>query len=150
MTQEGGRFAAAIDVRNDEFATDRFAIAFQAQKAARTISGSHSSPARFSVRPAPATITIGTRSCTTATPRLPPAALMPSAKPFSFSGQKHEMLGMLLAKLPPATPAGAAVSAISQNGVSGWVSKYDRPAVGTGRSNAENPVQFRPPNRGTA
>ena len=34
----------------------------------------------------PTMITSGTMSCATATPRLPPAALSPSAKPLCFSG----------------------------------------------------------------
>ena len=86
MIQVCGRFAAATEARNDEVATDRLAITFQARNAASRISGIHIRPARFSDSPAPATITIGTSNWTTATPRLPPAALMPSAKPFSFSG----------------------------------------------------------------
>ncbi len=57
---------------------------------------------------------------------------------------------MLLAKLPPPNPAVAATSAISQNGVSGRVTKYASPLVGISSSSAETTVQFRPPNLGTA
>ena len=57
---------------------------------------------------------------------------------------------MLLAKLPPPTPAVAATSAISQNGVSGRLTKYASPSVGISSSNADTMVQFRPPNFGTA
>ena len=108
---------------NDDVATDRLSISRQASSAASAISGIHISPARPRDSPAPATMTTGTSSWTTATPRLPPAALTPSAKPLSFSGKKNEMLVMLLAKLPPPTPAVAATRAISQNGVSGRPTK---------------------------
>jgi hypothetical protein len=60
------------------------------------------------------------------------------------------MFVILLAKFPPPTPAVAATMAISQNGVSGCVMKYDSPAVGISSSSAETMVQFRPPNFGTA
>src|SRR5690242_17088222 len=60
------------------------------------------------------------------------------------------MLVMLLAKLPPPTPAVAATSAISQNGVSGRAMKNASPPVGISSSIAETIVQFRPPNFGTA
>ncbi len=53
------------------------------------------------------------------TPMLPPAALRPSAQPFSRSGKKNEMFAMLEAKFPPPRPAVAAAAAISQKGVSG-------------------------------
>ena len=68
-------------------------------------------------------IRIGVRSCTLETPILPPAAFKPSAHPFIRSGKKKEMLVMLDAKLPPPRPAVEAISSISQNGVSGWLTK---------------------------
>ena len=68
-------------------------------------------------------IRIGVSSCTLETPILPPAAFRPSAHPFIRSGKKKEMLVMLEAKLPPPRPAVEATSSISQNGVSGWLTK---------------------------
>ncbi|MGY4471486.1 hypothetical protein ACVWWK_007195 [Bradyrhizobium sp. LB9.1b] len=68
-------------------------------------------------------IRIGVNSCTLETPILPPAAFRPSAHPFIRSGKKKEMLVMLDAKLPPPRPAVEAISSISQNGVSGWLTK---------------------------
>ena len=49
----------------------------------------HPHPARerrFSVAAAPIVMTMGTTNWATAVPRLPPAALRPSAQPFSFCG----------------------------------------------------------------
>ncbi len=80
------RLAATIEVLNDDVAPDRLSISRQASAAEITISGIHISPARSSDSPAPATITSGTSSWTIATPRFPPAALMPSAAPFERSG----------------------------------------------------------------
>ena len=57
---------------------------------------------------------------------------------------------MLEAKLPPPRPAVAVTISISQNGVSGRVTKYASAIVGTNSSVALTIVQFRPPNRGTA
>src|SRR5882724_4769845 len=94
--------------------------------------------------------TSGMRSCTVLTPMLPLAALSPRAKPFSRSGKKNEMLAMLEAKLPPPRPAVAAAAAMSQNGVSGRVTKNAREDVGTKSNNALTIVQLRPPKRGTA
>src|SRR4051795_13025312 len=150
MTQVWVRLAVAIEARKDEVAADRLSISRQASTAASRISGSHITPARPSVRPAPATITIGTKSWTTATPRLPPAAFSPRANPLSRSGKKKEMFVMLLAKLPPPAPAVAATRAIVQNGVSGRLTKYASPREGMSNNNADTMVQLRPPNFGTA
>jgi len=98
----------------------------------------------------PSVIRIGVRSCTLLTPMLPPAALSPSAQPFIRSGKKNEMLAMLEAKLPPPRPAVAATSSISQNGVSGCVTKYDKAIVGMTSTAALKIVQLRPPNAVTA
>ena len=49
-------------------------------------------------------------SCTTGTPRLPPPALRPSAQPLLRSGKKVLMFAMDEAKLPPPTPATAAMT----------------------------------------
>ena len=57
---------------------------------------------------------------------------------------------MLEAKLPPPRPAVAATSSISQNGVSGWVTKYASASVGMNSTAALKIVQFRPPNVVTA
>ena len=55
---------------------------------ATRMSGIHTSPASgsCSVAPAPIVMTIGTANCATAAPRLPPAALRPSAQPFLRCG----------------------------------------------------------------
>ena len=53
---------------------------------------------------------------------------------------------MLEAKLPPPRPAVAATSSISQNGVSGWVTKYASASVGMNSTAALKMVQLRPPN----
>ena len=81
---------------------------------------------------------------------LPPAALRPSAKPFSRSGKKNEMLAMLDAKLPPPRPAVAAATAISQNGVYGRPTSSASVEAGIRIKSALTIVQLRPPNRGTA
>jgi hypothetical protein len=60
------------------------------------------------------------------------------------------MLAMLEAKLPPPRPAVAATTSISENGVSGRVTKNASRMVGMKSSDALTMVQFRPPNRGTA
>jgi hypothetical protein len=52
--------------------------------------------------------------------------------------------------LPPPRPAVEATSSISQNGVSGWLTKYASARVGTNRIEAEKMVQLRPPNVVTA
>ncbi len=56
----------------------------------------------------PTVITIGTRNCTTLTPRLPRPALSASALPFSAFGKKKEMLAIEEAKLPPPRPHSSA------------------------------------------
>ncbi len=84
------------------------------------------------------------------TPMLPPAALRPSAQPFSRSGKKNEMLAMLEAKFPPPRPAVAAAAAISQKGVSGRPTRRTSAEAGIRISSALTIVQFRPPKRGTA
>lgn len=66
------------------------------------------SPARSRCTPAPIAMTAGTTIWTMPVPRLPPAALGPSALPFSASGKKNEMLVIDDAKLPPPKPASAA------------------------------------------
>ena len=70
--------------------------------------------------------------------------------PFSRSGKKNEMFAMLDAKLPPPRPAVAAASAISQNGVAGFVTSNASNVVGMNSSSALTIVQLRPPNFGTA
>src|ERR1700746_34949 len=95
-------------------------------------------------------IRIGVNSCTLETPILPPAALMPSAEPFIRSGKKKEMLAIEEAKLPPPSPAVEATSSISQNGVSGWLTKQARDSVGINSPAAEKMVQLRPPKVVTA
>ena len=57
---------------------------------------------------------------------------------------------MLEAKLPPPSPAVAATTSISQNGVSGRVTKKASAVVGMKSSSALTIVQLRPPNFGTA
>ncbi len=57
---------------------------------------------------------------------------------------------MLEAKLPPPRPAVAATNSISQNGVSGWVTKYASAIVGMNSTAALKIVQLRPPNVVTA
>src|SRR5262245_1116636 len=81
---------------------------------------------------------------------LPPAALRPRAKPFSRSGKKNEMFAMLEEKFPPPRPAVAAATAITQNGVEGWLTSVMSKHVGIKRSRALTIVQLRPPKRGTA
>ncbi len=68
------------------------------------------SPALRSSSDPPTVMATGATSCSTATPMLPPAALRPSAQPFSRSGKKNEMLAMLEAKFPPPSPAVAAAA----------------------------------------
>ncbi|OUE32088.1 hypothetical protein BFL35_01740 [Clavibacter michiganensis] len=59
-----------------------------APNAATRMSGTQIQPAsgRSSVAAAPTVITSGTTSCATDAPRLPPAALRPSAQPFRLCG----------------------------------------------------------------
>ena len=52
--------------------------------------------------------------------------------------------------VPPPRPAVAATKSISQNGVSGWLTKYASAIVGMNSTEALKIVQFRPPNLGTA
>ena len=49
--------------------------------------------------------------------------------------------------MPPPSPAVAATSSISQNGVSGWPTKYASDSVGMNSTVALKMVQLRPPNR---
>ena len=57
---------------------------------------------------------------------------------------------MLDAKLPPPSPAVAATSPMSQNGVVGRVTSSASSVVGMSSSAALTIVQLRPPNLGTA
>ena len=77
-------------------------------RAASRASGMNIRPARSRCVPAPTAMTAGTTSWTMPAPRLPPAALRPSALPFSASGKKKEMFVIDEAKLPPPKPARAA------------------------------------------
>ena len=54
------------------------------------------------------------------------------------------------AKLPPPTPAVAAISTNTQYGVSGRCTAQANSSVGTSSSSALTTVQLRPPNLGTA
>src|SRR5690242_1636702 len=60
------------------------------------------------------------------------------------------MLAIEEAKLPPPTPAVAAISMNTQNGVSGRRTKKANSSVGIVSSSALTIVQLRPPNFGTA
>src|SRR6266516_4052763 len=60
------------------------------------------------------------------------------------------MLAMLEAKLPPPRPAAAATSRNTQYGVPRWPTATASSSSGTTSTAAENTVQVRPPNRGTA
>ncbi|MNW55362.1 hypothetical protein D3C74_330160 [compost metagenome] len=77
---------AAANERKSALACVRLSMYRHARNAASRMNGIIMSPARSSAMPAPATITSGTANWTAAVPRLPPAALSPSALPFSFSG----------------------------------------------------------------
>jgi len=79
-------WAATPNERGSDFAVVRLSIHRQARTAARITSGTNMRPARSNWMPAAPTITSGTANCTAAVPMLPPAALRPSARPFSFSG----------------------------------------------------------------
>ena len=108
------------------------------------------SPARSRCTPAPIAMTAGTTIWTMPVPRLPPAALSPSAFPFSASGKKNEMLVIDEAKLPPPKPASAAHSRSTPNGVSGRVTTHASAERAAARSSEEMTVQLRPPKAGTA
>jgi hypothetical protein len=98
----------------------------------------------------PAVITSGISSWVTATPRLPPAALMPSAAPFLLSGKKNEMLAIDDEKFPPPNPASAARTMNTHIGVAGWLNANARPTQGIASIAALNVVKPRPPNFGMA
>ena len=108
------------------------------------------SPARSRWIPAPMVMTAGMTSWTTPVPRLPPAALIPKAFPFSASGKKKEMFVIDDAKFPPPKPARAATSSRIPKGVSGRPTTHARPRAGRSKSSAESTVQLRPPKSGTA
>src|SRR5450830_660892 len=54
------------------------------------------------------------------------------------------------AKLPPPTPASAAIASITPNGVPGRCTAHAMADVGRSSRSADTIVQLRPPNRGTA
>ncbi len=60
------------------------------------------------------------------------------------------MLAMLEAKLPPPSPAVAAIARNAQYGVPGSFTATARRTAGTSRSSALTTVQLRPPNRAGA
>ena len=60
------------------------------------------------------------------------------------------MFAIELAKLPPPSPAVAAIRQNIQYGVSGRCTAYANPSVGISSRAALATVQFRPPNFGTA
>jgi len=60
------------------------------------------------------------------------------------------MLAMDEAKLPPPTPARAAIPNSATNGSSGLLTAQTRPKAGRSNSSAEITVQLRPPKTGTA
>jgi len=60
------------------------------------------------------------------------------------------MLAIEEAKLPPPTPASAAMPTSAMNGSSGLLTAQARAPVGRSRRRADTTVQLRPPNRGTA
>ena len=107
-------------------------------------------PARSRRVPAPTAMMAGTASWTMPVPRLPPAALSPSAFPFSASGKKKEMFVIDEAKLPPPRPARAAQSSRVPNEVPGWETAQASAAAGSTSRRAETMVQLRPPKTGTA
>ena len=79
-----------------DFASDRLSMKSHAPTAAATMNGSQMSPAYArctsctgsftAAAGTPTMTTSGTISCVSATPRLPPAAFSPSARPFLPSG----------------------------------------------------------------
>ncbi len=84
-------------------------------------------------------------------PRLPPAALRPSAAPFSFAGKKKEMLAIEEAKLPPPNAGERRDRDQGAEGELGALTAHAiAPEGGRSRSRAETTVQLRPPKRGTA
>ena len=110
----------------------------------------HPASAMFLVAPiAPMVMTIGTRIWATATPMLPPAALSPSATPFSRCGKKKLMFDIELAKFPPPKPARAATNSMTGNGVSGLLTANPSATAGISSRAAEIIVQLRPPSLGT-
>ena len=80
--------SAAAEPAKSAFALERLSMYRAAPNIASRMNGIQIQPAtgRFSVAAAPIVITIGTTNCATDAPRLPPAALRPSAQPFSFCG----------------------------------------------------------------
>lgn len=85
----------------------------------------------------------------TATPRLPPPALIPSAAPFFRSGKKALILVIDEAKLPPPTPATAATIMNVVYDVPGSTTTAAR-IVGISSRPAAMIDQFRPPKTATA
>ncbi len=126
ISQVWGRRATTSWERSEALATVRLSMKNQAQTAESRISGTQSraafcryigSPPALPAWAAPITpmaSTSGTNSCAAATPRLPPAALRPSARPLRLSGKKKEMFAMLEEKLPPPRPANAAATMNTQ------------------------------------
>ena len=88
MIHRCGSLSAAIEPATSPLALVRLSMYFQAPKAASRISGTHIRPAmgRLTVPTASSVMAIGTASCATAAPMLPPAAFRPSAQPFSRAG----------------------------------------------------------------
>src|SRR5690606_35394947 len=115
------------------------------------INGIHSQPAIDRLRPPTAVsdTAIGTTNWATEAPMLPPAAFRPSAQPFSRAGKKKLMLAIDEAKLPPPSPARAAITNSTGDGVSGRFRQSARPTVGSNYSSAETTIQYRPPKRPT-
>jgi hypothetical protein len=80
-----GSRSAAAEPEKSALAEEMLFIRSAAPIIAMTMSGTQIQPARgrFTAAPAPIVTTIGTTNWATEAPRLPPAALSPSAQPFS-------------------------------------------------------------------
>ncbi len=88
MIHRCGSLSAARDAVMSALALERLSMRKYAPTMATRISGTQMRPAsgRLRVAAAPTVMTIGTTNCATEAPRLPPAALSPSAYPFCAAG----------------------------------------------------------------
>ncbi|MCY1241692.1 hypothetical protein D9M72_546090 [compost metagenome] len=88
MIHRCGSLSAAIEPATSPLALVRLSMYLKAPNAASRISGTHIRPAtgRLTVPAARSVMAIGTASCATAAPMLPPAAFRPRAQPFSRAG----------------------------------------------------------------
>ena len=83
-----GSRSAAAEPEKSALAEEMLFMRSAAPIIAARMNGTQIHPARgrLAATPAPIVTTIGTTNCATEAPRLPPAALRPSAQPFSRCG----------------------------------------------------------------